>query len=55
MGEPSTCAKVIAKALETSSPRSRYLVGVDARLLSLAADVTPTPIMDRIMRLAQGL
>lgn len=55
MGEPETCAKVIAKALSSSTPRSRYLVGVDARLMSLAADVTPTPVMDRIMRLAQGL
>ncbi len=55
MGEPSTCAKVIAKALSTSSPRSRYLVGVDARLLSVAAEVTPTMIKDRVMRLAQGL
>jgi NAD(P)-dependent dehydrogenase (short-subunit alcohol dehydrogenase family) len=55
MGEPATCAKVIAKALTVPAPRSRYLVGVDARLLSLAADVTPTSIKDRVMRLAQGL
>ncbi len=55
MGEPKTCAKVIAKALSTSSPRSRYLVGVDARLMSVVADLTPTMIKDRVMRLAQGL
>ncbi len=55
MGEPKTCAKIIAKALSTSSPRSRYLVGVDARLMSVAADLTPTVIKDRVMRLAQGL
>ncbi len=55
MGEPATCAKVVAKALSVSSPRSRYLVGVDARLISAASDIVPTSVMDRVMRLAQGL
>lgn len=55
MGDPATCARVIARALETTTPRSRYLVGADARLIAAASDVTPTAVMDRIMRLAQGL
>lgn len=55
MGDPASCAKVIARAIETPTPRSRYLVGADARLLAAASDITPTAVMDRIMRLAQGL
>ncbi|MGK2930839.1 MAG: SDR family NAD(P)-dependent oxidoreductase [Acidimicrobiales bacterium] len=55
MGDPAVCAKVIARALTTSAPRSRYLVGTDARLLAAASGVTPTVVMDRVMRLAQRL
>ena len=55
MGDPATCAKVIARALSTPIPRPRYLVGTDARLLAAAADLTPTVVMDRVMRLFQGL
>jgi NAD(P)-dependent dehydrogenase (short-subunit alcohol dehydrogenase family) len=55
MGDPADCAKVVARALTTPLPRPRYLVGTDARLLALAADLTPTVVRDRIMRLAQGL
>ncbi len=55
MGQPSSCAKVIARALQTPLPRARYLVGTDAKLLAAATQVTPTAVMDRIMRLAQGL
>ena len=55
MGDPATCARVIAKALTATAPRSRYLVGADARLLALASDLTPTVVRDRVIRLAQGL
>ncbi len=55
MGDPAVCAKVIARALTTGAPRSRYLVGTDARLLAAASGVTPTVVMDRLMRLAQRL
>lgn len=55
MGDPSTCARTISRALTTPIPRARYLVGVDARLLSVASDLAPTVVKDRIMRLAQGL
>ena len=55
MGDPHDCAKVVARALTSPVPRSRYLVGTDARLLAAASDLTPTVIRDRVMRLAQGL
>ena len=55
MGEPESCAKVIAKALASPLPRSRYLVGTDAKLIAAASNVTPTVVMDRVMRIAQGL
>lgn len=55
MGEPASCAKAIARALETSNPRARYLVGTDAKLMAAADQWTPTIVKDRVMRIAQGL
>jgi NAD(P)-dependent dehydrogenase (short-subunit alcohol dehydrogenase family) len=55
MGEPERCAQVIAAAITGSRPRSRYLVGVDARLTALAAQTVPTPIQDRLTRRVLGL
>ncbi|HSP04363.1 MAG TPA: SDR family oxidoreductase [Acidimicrobiales bacterium] len=55
MGEPASCAKVIAKALQTPMPRARYLVGADAKVMAAASQLTPTMVKDRILRIAQGL
>lgn len=55
MGEPASCAKVIAKALQTPMPRARYLVGTDAKVMAAASQLTPTMVKDRILRIAQGL
>ena len=55
MGDPPQCAKVIAGAIDARYPRARYLVGLDAMVLTLADRVTPTFVRDRIMRLAMGL
>ncbi len=55
MGEPESCAKVIGRALTSPLPRPRYLVGNDAKLIAAASNMTPTVVMDRVMRLAQGL
>ncbi len=55
MGEPSTCARVIGRALQSPMPRARYLVGADARLIAATTQMTPTILRDRIIRLAQGL
>jgi NAD(P)-dependent dehydrogenase (short-subunit alcohol dehydrogenase family) len=55
MGEPQQCAKVIARALSSSRPRARYLVGVDAMALAATDRLTPTALKDRVIRLALGL
>jgi NAD(P)-dependent dehydrogenase (short-subunit alcohol dehydrogenase family) len=55
MGHPRRCAKVIAGALTSRSPRARYLVGYDAQALALIEQVTPTMIKDRVTRLFLGL
>ena len=55
MGEPASCAKVIARALQTPVPRPRYLVGTDAKLAAVADQLTPSMVKDRVLRIAQGL
>jgi NAD(P)-dependent dehydrogenase (short-subunit alcohol dehydrogenase family) len=55
MGQPEGCAKVIATALTTGSPRSRYLVGLDAQALLMAQRFTPTFIKDRAIRFGLGI
>ncbi len=55
MGEPTQCAKTIATALTTRLPRDRYLVGIDAQAINLTNRVTPTPVVDRVMRLVLGM
>ena len=55
MGNPDACAKVIATALTTRFPRSRYLVGLDAQAMSLADSMTPTFLKDRFIRLGLGI
>ncbi len=55
MGDPVHCAKVIASALTTRLPRTRYLVGYDAQALALWSSLTPTQVKDRIVRLVMSL
>ncbi|HYN29421.1 MAG TPA: SDR family oxidoreductase [Dermatophilaceae bacterium] len=55
LGRPEQVARVIAGAVDSRSPRARYLVGRDAQLLSLASDFAPTGIRDRVTRLTMGL
>ncbi len=55
MGDPSRVAKVIAGALAGRSPRSRYLVGYDARVLAAVSQLTPTSVKDRVTRLILDL
>lgn len=55
MGHPAACAKVIADALTTRSPRSRYLVGRDAQAMLLAQRLTPTFVKDRVVRFGLGI
>jgi NAD(P)-dependent dehydrogenase (short-subunit alcohol dehydrogenase family) len=55
MGEPASCAKAIARALQTPIPRPRYLVGADAKLAATADRLTPAMVKDRVLRVVQGL
>ena len=55
MGDPAEVARVIGKALAGRSPRSRYLVGYDAQLLTTVSRLTPTAVKDRVTRLTLGL
>lgn len=54
MGDPQHCARVVAGALD-GQPRARYLVGVDARLLTTLHNLTPTFVEDRVIRFGIGL
>ena len=55
MGHPKQVAKVIASAISTRVPRSRYLVGNDARILAIIEQTTPTLVKDMVTRLGLGL
>jgi NAD(P)-dependent dehydrogenase (short-subunit alcohol dehydrogenase family) len=46
---PEKVAKVIAHALESNRPRSRYLVGLDAKLQARLKPFIPTSVFDRIV------
>jgi hypothetical protein len=45
--EPSAVAQVIGQALTAKRPRTRYLVGRDAKLRNAVATVLPDRAMDR--------
>jgi NAD(P)-dependent dehydrogenase (short-subunit alcohol dehydrogenase family) len=47
--EPSEVAEVIGTALTASRPRTRYLVGRDAKLRARLASVLPDRVMDRMI------
>jgi NAD(P)-dependent dehydrogenase (short-subunit alcohol dehydrogenase family) len=52
---PEKVAKAIAHALESSRPRSRYLVGLDAKVQARLKPLIPTPVFDRIVARTLGL
>lgn len=52
---PEKVAKAIAHALESSRPRTRYLVGLDAKMQARLKPLIPTPVFDRIVARAMGL
>jgi hypothetical protein len=45
--EPRAVAEVIGKALSADKPRTRYLVGRDAKVRARMAKVMPDRMMDR--------
>ena len=52
--EPSEVAEVIGKALTSSRPRARYIVGNDARQRAVMAKLLPARVMDRLIVRALG-
>jgi NAD(P)-dependent dehydrogenase (short-subunit alcohol dehydrogenase family) len=52
---PEKVAKVIAHALTARRPRTRYLVGADARAMVLLRKLLPDRIGDRLVSRATGL
>jgi NAD(P)-dependent dehydrogenase (short-subunit alcohol dehydrogenase family) len=46
---PEKVAKAVAHALESSRPRSRYLVGLDAKVQARLKPLIPTSVFDRIV------
>lgn len=48
-------AATVEKALTDRRPRARYVVGANARAQALLAQVTPTPLLDRLLRAATGV
>jgi NAD(P)-dependent dehydrogenase (short-subunit alcohol dehydrogenase family) len=48
---PEDVAKVILKAAQARHPRTRYLVGQDARLIAFLRAILPDNLMDRLTRL----
>jgi NAD(P)-dependent dehydrogenase (short-subunit alcohol dehydrogenase family) len=52
---PDVVARTVLRALTVQRPRSRYLVGKDARRLAFLARWLPDPIFDRLRLKALGL
>jgi NAD(P)-dependent dehydrogenase (short-subunit alcohol dehydrogenase family) len=48
-------AAAIERALTARRPRARYVVGAGPRVQGVLADVTPTPVLDAVLRLATGV
>jgi NAD(P)-dependent dehydrogenase (short-subunit alcohol dehydrogenase family) len=52
---PEKVARAIAHALESKRPKSRYLVGFDAKVQARVKPLIPTPVFDRIVARTLGL
>jgi NAD(P)-dependent dehydrogenase (short-subunit alcohol dehydrogenase family) len=52
--EPSEVAEAIGRALTSSRPRARYLVGSDAKQRAVMAKLLPARVMDRLIGRALG-
>jgi NAD(P)-dependent dehydrogenase (short-subunit alcohol dehydrogenase family) len=51
---PQAVAEVIGKALTSDRPRTRYLVGTDAKVQARLAQLLPDRVMDRLIGRALG-
>jgi NAD(P)-dependent dehydrogenase (short-subunit alcohol dehydrogenase family) len=45
----------IEKALTAARPRARYVVGANAKVQAMMGRLTPTPILDRVLRMGTGV
>ncbi|MBB4682584.1 NAD(P)-dependent dehydrogenase (short-subunit alcohol dehydrogenase family) [Amycolatopsis jiangsuensis] len=54
-GDPARVAEVVERALTTSRPRVRYLVGADSRVTVALSRLLPTGAMDALLTRAVGL
>ncbi len=52
---PDDVAATVECALTTRRPRARYVVGAGPRAQAVLAGVTPTPVLDAVLRLATGV
>jgi NAD(P)-dependent dehydrogenase (short-subunit alcohol dehydrogenase family) len=52
---PEKVARVVEHALSSNRPRSRYLVGLDAKVQARIRPLIPTPVFDRIVARMMGL
>lgn len=52
---PEKVARVVEHALDSPRPRTRYLVGLDARVQARLRPLIPTPLFDRIVARVMGL
>lgn len=52
---PEKVAAAIEHALSSARPRTRYLVGIDAKLQARVRPLIPTPVWDRIVARAMGV
>jgi len=54
-GPPDRVAAAIEKALTARRPRARYVVGASASAQALVARLTPTPVLDVLLRTGGGV
>jgi NAD(P)-dependent dehydrogenase (short-subunit alcohol dehydrogenase family) len=52
---PDRVAATVEKALTASRPRARYVVGAGPRLQAALSALTPTPVLDAVLRTATGI
>ncbi len=52
---PDRVAAVVERALTATRPRARYVVGAGPRAQAALAGVTPTPVMDAVLRRFAGV
>jgi NAD(P)-dependent dehydrogenase (short-subunit alcohol dehydrogenase family) len=55
MGDPIEVARLIASIMTAKKPKTRYLVGYDARAIDIYSKLLPTEVRDRLARLTLGL